>query len=126
MTSYLFNCHLTTDKNARKYRHMSIIPFSVRAYASIHYEGRRLKSFIRKDHIYIKLFNSAIPNTSSATPGRYRSCFFDENQFEQAFHWMKVPLDQSLLVQLCSVNGQKSLDNCLLGQTSLRQLFQHA
>ena len=34
----------TTDKNKRKYRHMFIIPFPVRAYAAIHYEGRRLMS----------------------------------------------------------------------------------
>ena len=28
--------------NERKYRHMSLIPFYVCAYAAIHYEGRRL------------------------------------------------------------------------------------
>ena len=44
MTSYLFNGQWTTDKNERKYRHMSIIPFPVCAYAAIHYEGRLLMS----------------------------------------------------------------------------------
>ena len=44
MTSYLFNGQWTTDKNERKYRHMSIIPFPVCAYAAIHYEGRRLEN----------------------------------------------------------------------------------
>ena len=37
MTSYLFNGQWTTDKNERKYRHMSIIPFPVCAYAAIYY-----------------------------------------------------------------------------------------
>ena len=32
----------TKLNNERKYRHMSIIPFPVCAYAAIHYEGRRL------------------------------------------------------------------------------------
>ena len=35
MTSYLFNGQWTTDKNERKYRHMSIIPFPVCAYGAI-------------------------------------------------------------------------------------------
>ena len=57
MTSYLFNGQWTTDKNERKYRHMSIILFPVCAYAAIHYgqkrerdnlEGRRLENKIDK------------------------------------------------------------------------------
>ena len=31
----------TPDKNGRKYRHMSVIPFPVCAYATIHYKERR-------------------------------------------------------------------------------------
>ena len=42
MTSYPFNGKGTTDKNEKKYRHMSIIPFPICAYAAIHYEQRRL------------------------------------------------------------------------------------
>ena len=42
MTSYLFNGQWTTDKNERKYKYMSIIPYPVCAYAAIHYAGRRL------------------------------------------------------------------------------------
>ena len=41
MTSYLFNGQWTTDKNERKYRHMSIIPFPVCEYAAIHYIDER-------------------------------------------------------------------------------------
>ena len=48
MMSYLFNGQWTTDKNERKYRHMSIIPFPVCAYAAIHYEGRQLENKIRQ------------------------------------------------------------------------------
>ena len=56
MTSYLFNGQWRTDKNERKYRHMSVIPFPVCEYAANHYregwrqanisnytEGRQLK-----------------------------------------------------------------------------------
>ena len=42
MTSYLFNGQWSTDKNERKYRHMSIIPYPVCLNAAIYYEGRRL------------------------------------------------------------------------------------
>ena len=43
MTSYLFNGQWTTDKNERKYRHMSVIPFPVCEFAANHCrEGRRL------------------------------------------------------------------------------------
>ena len=35
MTSYLFNGQWTSDKNERKYGHMSIIPFAVCAYAAV-------------------------------------------------------------------------------------------
>ena len=35
MMSYLFNGQWSTDKNVRKYKHMSIIPFPVCAYAAI-------------------------------------------------------------------------------------------
>ena len=41
MTSYIFNDQRTTDKNEKKYRHMSIILFPVCAYAVIHYRQRR-------------------------------------------------------------------------------------
>ena len=41
MTSYFFNGQWSTDKNERKYRHMSVILFPVCAYAAIHYEERR-------------------------------------------------------------------------------------
>ena len=41
MTSYLFNSQWTSDKNERKYRHKSIIPFPVCTYATIHYKERR-------------------------------------------------------------------------------------
>ena len=45
MTSYLFNGQWTTDKNDRKYRHMSVIPFPVCQYATINYKGgRQLKN----------------------------------------------------------------------------------
>ena len=44
MTSYLFNGQWTTDKDERKYGHMSTIPFPVCAYAAIYYEGRRLSA----------------------------------------------------------------------------------
>ena len=44
MTSYLFNGQWTTDKNERKYRHMSVIPFPVCAYATVHYKGRWLEN----------------------------------------------------------------------------------
>ena len=37
----LFNGQLTTDKNERKYTHMSIIIFPVCVYAAIHYKQRR-------------------------------------------------------------------------------------
>ena len=40
MTSYPCNGQWTTDKNERKYRHMSIILFPVCAYAVIHYKER--------------------------------------------------------------------------------------
>ena len=43
MTSYLFNGQWTTDKNERKCRHMSVIPFPVCEYATNHWgEGRQL------------------------------------------------------------------------------------
>ena len=43
MTSYLFNNQWTSEKNERKYRHISVIPFLVYEYAANHYrEGRRL------------------------------------------------------------------------------------
>ena len=57
MMSYPFNGQWTTDKNERKYRHMSIILFPVCAYAEIHYgqkcekdnlEGRGLENKIDK------------------------------------------------------------------------------
>ena len=38
MTSYPINGQWTTDKNERKYRHMSIILLPVCAYAAICYE----------------------------------------------------------------------------------------
>ena len=41
MTSCLFNGQWTTDKNERKYRHMSVILFHVCAYAAIHYKERQ-------------------------------------------------------------------------------------
>ena len=41
MMSYHFNGQWTTDKNERKYRHMSIISFPVCAYAAIPYEERQ-------------------------------------------------------------------------------------
>ena len=41
MTSYLCNGQRTTDKNERKYRHMSVIPFPVCAYAAIYYKERQ-------------------------------------------------------------------------------------
>ena len=45
MTSYLFNGQWTTDKNERKYRHMSVIPFPVCEYAANHCrEGRWLEN----------------------------------------------------------------------------------
>ena len=40
MASYFFYGQEATDKTERKYRHISVIPFSVRAYAAIHYEER--------------------------------------------------------------------------------------
>ena len=46
MTSYLFNGQWTTDKNERKYRHMSIIPFPVCAYAAIHYKNGWLLALV--------------------------------------------------------------------------------
>ena len=43
MMSNLFNGQWTTDKNERKYRHMSVITFPVCEYAVNHCrEGRRL------------------------------------------------------------------------------------
>ena len=43
MKSYLLNGQWTSDKNERKYGHMSVIPFPVFEYAANHYrEGRRL------------------------------------------------------------------------------------
>ena len=43
MPSYLFNGQWTSDKNERKYRQMSVIPFPVCEYAANHCrEGRRL------------------------------------------------------------------------------------
>ena len=45
MTSYLFNGQWTTDKNKRKYRHLSVIPFPVCEYAANYWrEGRRLEN----------------------------------------------------------------------------------
>ena len=41
MTSYLFNGQWTADNDERKYRHMSVIPFPVCAYAAILYKERR-------------------------------------------------------------------------------------
>ena len=42
--SYLNKGQWTNDKNKRKYRHMSVIPFPVCEYAAIHYkDGRRLE-----------------------------------------------------------------------------------
>ena len=54
MMSYLFNGQWTTDKNERKYRHMSIILFPVCAYAAIHYKERQLidYSIIKKEDDY--------------------------------------------------------------------------
>ena len=49
MMSYLFNGQWTTDKNERKYRHMSVIQFPVCVYAAIHYKERR-----QMDHSIIK------------------------------------------------------------------------
>ena len=42
MMSYIFNGPWTTDKNLRKYGHISIILYPVCAYAAIHYKERRL------------------------------------------------------------------------------------
>ena len=41
MTLYLFNGQWTNDENDKKYRDMSVILFSVCAYAAIHYKQRR-------------------------------------------------------------------------------------
>ena len=42
--SYLNKGQWTNDKNNRKHRHMSVIPFPVCEYAAIHYkDGRRLE-----------------------------------------------------------------------------------
>ena len=41
MTSYPYNGQWATDKNEKKYRHMSIILFPVCAYAAIHYKERQ-------------------------------------------------------------------------------------
>ena len=41
MTSYIFNGQWLTDENERKYRHMTVIPFPVCAYAAIHFEERQ-------------------------------------------------------------------------------------
>ena len=42
--SYLNKGQRTNDKNKRKYRHMSLLPFPVCEYAAIHYKnGRRLE-----------------------------------------------------------------------------------
>ena len=47
MTSYLFNGQWTADKNERKYRHMSVIPFPVYAHAAIcHEEIRQMDDWI--------------------------------------------------------------------------------
>ena len=45
MTSYLFNGQWTTNKNERKYRQMSVVPFPVCEHAANHCkEGRRLEN----------------------------------------------------------------------------------
>ena len=50
MTSYLFNGQWTADNDERKYRHMTVIPFPVCAYAAIHYEGRQqMNDWIKED-----------------------------------------------------------------------------
>ena len=51
MTSYLFNGQGRTAKNERKYRHMSVIPFPVCAYAAIYYKDRQKMddSIIKKE-----------------------------------------------------------------------------
>ena len=61
-TSYLDKCPRTNDKNTRKYNHVTIIPFPVCEYATIHYkDGRRLeKLYTRKMSNKIQLIKNRI------------------------------------------------------------------